>query len=171
MRRPFFSFLMFFLLFSCALLPKKAGIITWPEDINYIEAMCELDMVWANINYSGSMSLIMEYPDRLSIEAYSPFGDTIFFLNRFKDFFLLLMDGERIIEEKGFAERFKIDIRDFIEDLALKNAKEVSKKDGEINKGRYRVVYRLMGQNTICWEAEEGKICIKFIDAKFTREG
>lgn len=137
-----------------------------------MEAMCELDMAWMDMNYSGSMSLVMEYPDRLSIEAYSPFGDTVFFLNKYKNYFLLLTGEERITSEKGFQEKFNLNIRDFIDDLALKNVDTISSGnsgDLEVERDRYRIIYRLKNQNTICWEAREGRICIKFIEAKFTR--
>jgi len=172
MRRSFLWALCLFLLFSCALLQKITEKINWPEHIEYIEAICELDMAWMDMNYSGSMSLVMEYPDRLSIEAYSPFGDTVFFLNRYRNHFLLLTGEERITSEKGFQEKFNLNIRDFIDDLALKNVvhtKSENSEELEIKKDRYRIIYRLKNENTICWEAIEGKICIKFIEAKFTR--
>ncbi|MCX7966696.1 MAG: hypothetical protein N2596_08745 [Syntrophorhabdaceae bacterium] len=170
MKKLFLWFLALFI-FSCAFIPKIKEKITWPENIKYIEAMCELDMAWASLNYSGSMSLVMEYPDRLFIEAYSPFGDTVFFLDRYKDYFLLLTGDERITDEKDFEERFKINIKNFIEDLSLKGVRDMGRGEVELNRDGYKVIYGLKDKNTICWQAEEGSICIKFIEARFKKEG
>lgn len=167
----FLGLLSLFLLCSCALIQKKVEVIRWPEDINYMEAECELDMAWMDMKYSGSMSLVMEYPFRLSIEAYSPFGDTVFFLNRYKDYFLMLTGEERYTNEKAFESRFNINIKDFIDDLALKSIKGLPKGNNEVKKNDYKVIYRLDNEKKICWEGSEGRICIKFIEVKFTKEG
>ena len=159
-----------FFLYSCALFPKITKKISWPQDVDYMEAMCELNMAWMDMNYSGTMSLVMEYPDRLSIEVYSPFGDTVFFLNRYKEYFLLLTAEEKITNEMGFQRRFNLNLKDFIDDLALKGIKCIHREDCEIDKARYKVIYRLNGENTICWEAMEGKICIKFMEATFKKK-
>lgn len=159
-----------FLVFSCALLPKKATRIDWPEKIDYIEALCELNMSWKGMRYSGSMSLIMEYPDMVSIEVYSPLGDTIFFLNRYKDYFLLLTGEERFTKEKGFEDKFNIKIGDFIHDLAMRGLKNISMDRIELPRERYRVIYQLgSGRDTMCWEGIDGSICIRFLEARFSK--
>ena len=45
------------LLNACAMLPKKAARLAWPERIKYVAALCELDMSWKEMAYSGTMSL------------------------------------------------------------------------------------------------------------------
>jgi len=159
-----------FLISSCTFLYKKTAKISWPEKIDYIEGLCELDMSWKDMRYSGSMSLIMEYPDRISIEVYSPLGDTVFFLNRYKDYFLLLTGDERYTKEKGFEDKFNIKITDFIDDIAMKGLKDVRTDKIELQKHSYKVIYRLGDANTICWEGIEGSICIRFLEARFAKE-
>lgn len=170
MKKIITLFCLIFLISACVLLPKKTAKIIWPEKINYIEGLCELDMSWKDMRYSGSMSLVMEYPDRISIEVYSPLGDTVFFLNRYKDYFLLLTGDERYTKEKGFEDKFNIKITDFIDDIAMKGMKGVSVEMVEIQRDGYKVVYRLGDANSICWEGIEGSICIRFLEARFTKE-
>ncbi|HOV91284.1 MAG TPA: hypothetical protein PKW07_11340 [Syntrophorhabdaceae bacterium] len=158
------------IVFSCALLPKKTARIHWPQKIDYIEALCEIDMNWKDMRYSGSMSLIMEYPDRISIEVYSPLGDTIFFLNKYKDYFLLLTGDERFTKEKGFEDKFNIKIIDFINDIAMRDFKDTSQEKIELVRDKHRVIYELgSDKNTICWKGDEGSICVRFIEASFKK--
>lgn len=171
--KKFFLVLSLIVFFSsCALLPKKTSIVKWPEKIDYIEALCELDMSWKDMRYSGSMSLIMDYPHRLFLEVYSPMGDTVFFLNRDRDYFLLLTGEERILQQKRFEEKFGININEFIDDLAMRGCKKEFSDKIYTQRERYKVFYQLdPDTNTICWEGIEGKICIKFLEAIFNREG
>lgn len=168
-KKVFLCLLCIFLLSSCALIPKRTKI-SWPNKINYLEAFCEMDLSWMDMKYSGSVSLIMDYPERLSIEAYSTFGDTVFFLNRYGDYFLLLFGDEKITKESEFEERFNINIKDFMEDLSLKNISEKN-REVEIKRERYTMVYNLEDENRICLIGNEGRICIKFLEVRFTKEG
>jgi mRNA-degrading endonuclease RelE of RelBE toxin-antitoxin system len=158
------------LLFSaCALFPHRGRHISWPEQIIHIEAMCELDMSWRGMKYNGSMSLTMNYPSRFQIEIYGPFGDTLMFLKKNNNDFLLATKEERFTDAHFFEDRFGIKLKDFIDDLAM-----MSKKDGAdkgnffVQRHGYRVIYKLDDhENAICWEGRDGKICIRFLEAKF----
>ena len=68
--------------FGLCLFPRSAAEISWPEKINYMEALCELDMAWKGMNYSGTMSLSLDYPDKVQLEVYGPFGDTLVYLRK-----------------------------------------------------------------------------------------
>lgn len=160
-----------FFLSACALFPHKVSHIRWPDNIEYLEALCELDMSWKNMKYSGSMSLIIEYPDKLHMEVYSPFGDTIVYLNRDRESFLSISEDERITEEKRFEEKFGIKLNDFIDDIVMKGYKNRMPGKSYIQRGYYRVIYTLSpDENKICWEGMDGRICMKFIEARFNRE-
>jgi hypothetical protein len=161
------------LLFSgCALLPRKAVEITWPEKIDYMEAMCELDLAWKDMNYAGSMSLTLEYPEKLLFQVYGPFGDTIVYLRKDGASFLLMAGGERFSDEAAFETRFDMSLKDFMDDIALRGPGGKGVVRGtSVKRDKYEVLYNLGGrENNICWKGNDGSICLKFLEARFSKE-
>jgi hypothetical protein len=167
------AFLMFisFLISACALIPKKTVKIIWPDNIQYIEALCELDMVWKNTKYSGSMSLKLEYPDKLVVDVYGPFGDTVIHLVKEGEKYLLVTKEGSTSEEAEFEQDFGIKLSEFIDDLVLKDCRRRETGNKYIQKRLYKVKYNLNngGDNSICWEMKDGNMCITFLEAKFER--
>lgn len=160
------------LLSACALFHHRGQRIAWPEQIRYIEAMCELDMSWRGTKHRGSMSLIMDYPSRFQMEIYGPFGDTVMLLKKDGDDFLLATKEERFIDPHFFEDRFGIKLREFIDDIAM-IAEKASAENRPVLVQRmdYRVIYKLQGnENTICWEGKDGSICMRFLEVKFDKE-
>ena len=157
------------LLSACTLFQPKGRRIIWPEKIRYIEAMCDLDMSWKDMKYNGSMSLIMNYPSGLRMEIYGPFGNTLMFLKKEKDDFLLVTKEERFTDASFFEERFGFKIQDFMDDIAtIAEKNNVDKGQLIIQREAYRVLYKFKNkENTICWESKEGSICVKFLEVKF----
>lgn len=148
---------------------KTSSGIVWPETIRYMEALCDLDMVWRDMKYDGQMSVSLDYPDRINLQVYGPFNNTIFFLSKDRDGFLLIADGERLTSEKEFEDRFGINLWELMDDLAMKG-----KKAGDvfIERANYKVIYRLGGEDdSICLYGREGRICLNFLEARFDREG
>ncbi len=82
------------LLSACALFQLRERASLRPEQITYMEAMCDLDMSWRGIRYSGSMSLIVNYPSQIRMEIYGPFGNTLMFLKKDGDDFILATKEE-----------------------------------------------------------------------------
>jgi hypothetical protein len=159
------------LLPSCALFPRRAAEINWPEKIDYMQALCELDMAWKGMNYSGSMSLSLDYPDKLQFEIYGPVGNTIVYLKKDGDRFLLVAGDEKFSDENAFEEKFDITLRNFLDDVTLRTKLENSADSLYAVRERYRVSYNLSDQNNkICWEGAEGRICIRFFEARFNKE-
>lgn len=160
-----------FLISACALIPRKTVQIAWPDNIQYIEAFCELDMSWKDTKYSGSMSLILEYPDKLIIDVYGPFGDTVIHLKKEGEKFLLVTKEGLTSEESEFEQDFGIKLSEFIEDLAIKGYRKGETRDAFIQKNSYKVKYNLKGSggNNICWEIKDGNMCITFLEAKFEK--
>jgi hypothetical protein len=159
------------ILSSCALIPKKTVQIKWPENIQYIEALCELDMSWKDTKYSGSMSLKLEYPDKLMIDIFGPFGDTVFHLNKDKEKFLLVTKEGSTSSDAGFEQDFGIKLSDFIEDLAIKPCREGCVGNELIQRDNYKIKYNFDGSSdsSICWEIKDNSMCITFIEAKFEK--
>ena len=160
------------LLSACALFQPKGQRIFWPAQIRYMEAMCDLDMSWRGMKYRGSMSLIVSYPNLLQMEIYGTFGDTIMFLKKDGDDFLLATKEERFRDPRLFEDRFGIKLQEFMDDIAM-----ISKEDAVddshffVQRQGYRVLYTLKdNENTICWEGKDGTICVKFLEVKFTKE-
>jgi len=161
------------LIFSaCALIPKKTVQIKWPENIQYIEALCELDISLKDMKYSGPMSLKLEYPDMLMIDVFGPFGDTVVHINKNKDTFLLVTKEGSTSSEIGFEQDFGIKLSDFIEDLAFNPCRKGCAGNELIQRDNYKIKYNLEGSNdkSICWEIKDGSMCITFIETKFEKQ-
>ncbi|MEI6152677.1 MAG: hypothetical protein WCQ90_01155 [Deltaproteobacteria bacterium] len=161
----------FLLISACALIPRKTVQIAWPDNIQYIEALCELDMAWKNTKYSGSMSLKLEYPDKLVVDVYGPFGDTVIHLEKDGEKYLLATKEGSTSEEAEFEQDFGIKLSEFIDDLALKEYRNGVDGNKYIQKGRYKIKYDIdgSGDNSICWEMKDGNMCVIFLEAKFER--
>jgi hypothetical protein len=159
------------LISACALIPRKTVQIAWPDNIQYIEALCELDMSWKNTKYSGSMSLKLEYPDKLIIDVYGPFGDTVIHLEKDGEKYLLVTKEGSTSEEAEFEQDFGIKLSEFINDLVLKDYRRGETGNKHIQKRLYKVKYNLDsgGDNSICWEIKDGNMCITFLEIKFER--
>lgn len=160
------------LISACALIPRKTVQIAWPDNIQYIEALCELDMSWKNTKYSGSMSLKLEYPDKLIIDVYGPFGDTVIHLEKDGEKYLLVTKEGSTSEEAEFEQDFGIKLSEFIDDLVLKDYRRGETGGNKyIQKRLYKVKYDLDsgGDNSICWEIKDGNMCITFLEAKFEK--
>lgn len=171
MKRGIICLSLLFLLSACALFPRRTAEISWPEKITYMEAMCELDMAWQGTDYSGPMSLTVEYPGRLQFEVYGPFGDTVVYLKKEGGAFLLVAGNERYTDERYFEEKFGIELDQFMEDITFRGPGESRNPGTPVLRNGYRVLYDLQGTNgRICWEGEEGKICLKFLEARFSKE-
>jgi len=156
---------------SCAMIPKKTVRIDWPDNISYMAALCELDMSWRGMTYSGTMSLRVDYPDTLLVEVYGPFGNTVVYIKKDRDGFLLENQEVRDTEEGKFEKEFGIRLSDFIADITMKGIRGPDEKDPSVVQRRgYTVTYRLdNGENTICWRGTDGHICIEFLEVSFDR--
>ena len=136
-----------------------------------MEALAEIDVMLTSRQYTGDMSLKVDYPHMLSLEVYSPFGTTILSVDRSEDHFLMRTDNELITNENEFYRLFNIAIDDIIEDLTLKG---VIRTDGPVpykERAGYTVYYHLAeGASRICWKVQDGDFCIRFNDVSFSRE-
>jgi len=158
------------LLNACAMLPKKAVRLAWPERIKYVAALCELDMSWREMTYSGTMSLRVDYPDVLLVEVYGPFGNTAMYIKKDRNGFLLENQEVKETDEGKFEKEFGIQLSDFIDDITMNNTREpVGKGPSIVQRKGYTVTYRLDDENKVCWHGADGHICIEFIEASFEK--
>jgi len=155
---------------ACALFPHKVAI-TWPEKFDYIEALCELDMTWNDMAYSGTMSLKMEYPTRLYIEVYGPFGNTVLSIKKEDNHFLLLSKEDVITNEYEFEKKFGITVKELMDDISMRGEKKNLASDGTyIERDRYSVSYRFGREtNIVCWKGKPGVMCLTFLEAQFEK--
>jgi len=154
------------LLGSCASIQKKTKII-WPEKIDSVEAICNLQMSWRDFKYSGTMALKIKYPDTFYAEIYGPFGETNLMIDKKRGSFLFISRDETIKDEKVFNDLFGITLDDFIEDITLRHR---IKDSGKLtyNRKHYVVIYELDNNiDRICWKGIDGSICLDFIEADF----
>lgn len=156
---------------SCAMVPKRAIRIDWPDRIGYMAALCELDMSWREMTYSGTMSLQVDYPDNLLVEVYGPFGNTIMYIRKDRNGFLLENQEIKDADEGKFEKEFGIRLSDFIEDIAMKDVRRpVDKGSLVVQRKGYAVTYRLDNdENVVCWHGADGHICIEFLEVSFER--
>lgn len=161
----------FILLSSCTLFPRKTHI-TWPDKIEYMEAICDIDMSWRDMKYSGSMSLKMKYPDRLQIEIYGPFGETVVYLVKNTDKFSFISSDEKFNDEKVFEERFGIKLQELIDDISAINYRRNGQEGIYFKRENYVVIYRFDNdENSICWKGKDGSICMRFLEVVFDEKG
>lgn len=160
-----------FLFLACSHMGKRPVSISWPEHFDYLEALCEIDVMLKTQRYSGDMSLKVLYPNRLFLEVYGPFGNTILSVDRSEEHFVMRTDDEELTDENEFYRLFRIRIGDIIEDITSKGPFDT--RDGITFKQRseYQVYYHLNGgDDRICWKVHEGDFCIKFLEVSFARE-
>ena len=96
-----------------------------------MEAVCEINISWNNMQYSGDMSLKLDYPEMLLMEVYGPFGDTVFSIEKNRGSFLLRAGNDKITDEKQFFDIFKMTIDDFMNDISMKGNRQQD-TDGHI---------------------------------------
>jgi len=160
-----------FLFLACTHMGKRPLPITWPGEFDYLEALCELDVMLKTRQYTGDMSLRAVYPDRLFLEVYGPFGNTVLTVDRSRDHFVMKTADEELTDENDFYRLFRVRITDIIEDLTLKGP--LSGEDGHLVRERpeYRVSYYLNEtENRICWRLSEGDLCMTFLEVSFSPE-
>ncbi len=161
-----------FLLLACSHVARRPASVSWPENFDYLTALCEIDVMLKTRQYTGDMSLRVVYPDRLFLEVYGPFGNTVLSVDRSSEHFSMKTADEDIADENEFYRLFRIRIGDIIEDLTLKGPLQ-SSSDGILVRERpeYTVHYYLDdNQSRICWKVSEGDLCIKFLEVNFSRE-
>jgi hypothetical protein len=157
---------------SCALISHKTpSHIQWPTDINYIEAVCEINITWNTVQYSGDMSLKLDYPEVLFLEVYGPFGDTVFSIKKDKGYFSLRVGNDKFTDEKQFYDVFQMKIDDFINDISMKGDRQLGNNNTfYIQRERYGVTYALNnGENRMCWVSQKKTMCIRFLEANFDK--
>jgi len=154
---------------ACALFPHKISI-TWPETIEYVEALCELDMTWHDMTYSGTMSLKMDYPHMLFLEVYGPFGNTILSIKKERNMFHLVTSEETITSEQAFEKRFGITVGELMDDIAMRGEKRpMDNGHAYIERHYYRVIYN-RDKNSICWRGIPGVMCLSFLEVSFYKQ-
>ncbi|MHB8108484.1 MAG: hypothetical protein ACYDHW_00455 [Syntrophorhabdaceae bacterium] len=161
-----------FLFLACTHMGKRPVTITWPENIQYMTALSEIDVMLKDNRYTGDMSLKVFYPHDIYLEVYSPFGTTILSVSRSEDHFSMRTDDQELTDENEFYRLFHVRVDDVIEDLTLHGQIETGENGFAIKqRPDYTVHYYLDNvQNKICWNVYEGKFCMTFIDVNFSRE-
>ena len=156
------------LLAGCAGLQKRADL-PWPASVTSIETEGDIEMAWKDAKFSGSMALKMEYPDTLTLEVYGAFGQTLVFLNKHGSEFLFVAGDEKITSENVFHQRIGIDVKHFMDDIAMRGDKVDTPGGAYIARDDYRVTYGhdKRGRRMIRWEGKEGRIWLTLADETF----
>lgn len=157
---------------ACSHIYKKTVLIAWPEDFDYVEAFCEIELRFEDQQYSGEMSLKVEYPGSIFIEVYGPFGNTVLSVARSGDRFVMHAENKELTNEDDFFRFFHIRIDDIIEDLTFKGTLTGSGSVMRKERGNYTVTYYTGDdENRICWRGQKGDFCVKFLEANFSKGG
>ena len=149
--------------------PQKA-VIEWPDTVEYLEASGDLEMSWGKLNFSGSVTLQMDYPTLFVLDIYGMFGQTIAYVKKERANFLLVAGDEKTTDERAFEERYGLRIEDFMDDLAMKGEKRQLNGSTIIERPRYRVIYGQdrRGRREITWEGPDGTMRLLFTQVSFT---
>ena len=170
MKRAWLYFLGLVFLSACATIPQKPAI-EWPETVEYIEASGDLTMSWRNLDFSGSVSLRMDYPSVFVLEIYGMFGQTIAYVKKEHENFLLVAGDEKSTDKRAFEQRYGLRIEDFMDDVAMRGEKERVNGSITITRPNYRVIYDedRKGRRKMTWEGPDGKMQLLFTQVSFTR--
>ncbi|OPY71061.1 MAG: hypothetical protein A4E57_00062 [Syntrophorhabdaceae bacterium PtaU1.Bin034] len=171
MKRLSLLFLLF-LVAGCALIQKKAEIVQWPSDVAFLEGEGDIDTAWKKERFSGSFVIRMEYPDILLLEVFGPFGQTLVYVSKEADRFLLVAGEEKTTDEALFRKTYGFSVQQFIDDLALKGQTNETPEGSVAERRGYKVIYSQdnRGRRKMCWQGAEGRICLTFSDISFVRQ-
>lgn len=165
--------LVFVLLASCAVVPRRVEILQWPVEIENVSGEGNLDLRWEGEKLSGSFALRMRYPDSLLLEVYgSPFGQTVVHLEKEGGAFLLIAGDEKTTNEALLTERYAFGVRQLVDGLAMKGERQEMPGGGlSIRHDDYLVVYGQdrRGRRTVCWERGSARLCLTFTDLSYDR--
>ena len=157
------------LLSGCALFPHRVEVLQWPTDVPSLQGEGDLDMAWKKERFSGPFAIKMTYPDMLDLEVFGPFGQTLLYVKKEGDRFLLATGEEKITDEAIFEERYGFRPEQLMDDLAMRGQKRETPAGLVAERGQYRVLYGQdrQGRRKICWEGREGSICLSFSEIGF----
>lgn len=152
--------LLLLVLCSCSLATRQSLPVQWPSLVEHIKAVCELEMDWDGNRYSGSMTLAMTYPERLRIEVYGPFGETLLYVDKDGKQFRFRSGRDEITDQGEFESRLGLKISVVMNDLALRSQTDEGslKFSSDVREGGA----------TMCWEGVRGKICMRFLEVDFS---
>jgi hypothetical protein len=169
-KRVSIYFLGLVFLSACASIPQKSAI-EWPDTVEYIEASGDLAMSWRNLDFSGSVSVQMDYPTLFVLEIYGMFGQTIAYVKKEREEFLLVAGDEKSTDKRAFEERLGLRLDAFMDDVAMKGEKEQVNGSTIITRPNYRVIYGQdrKGRRKMTWEGPDGRMELLFTQASFTR--
>ncbi len=146
---------------SCALIAPQPLSVQWPSKVEFMKALCDLDMDWDGTRHSGSMTLAMAYPDTFRLEVYGPFGETALFVEKDGERFLFRSGAEEITDQGEFESRLGLKIRTVMADLALRP------RDADEGGLTFSSDVR-EGGDRMCWEGGRGRICMRFLEVDFS---
>lgn len=157
---------------GCALVPTKVDVLKWPPDVTFVEGEGDLDIVWGKEKHSGSFLVRMEYPDVLLLEVYGPFGQTLVYLKKEADKFLLVTGEERTTDETLLQDKYGFGVRQLMDSLAMKGPIQEGDQGLVIQHQDYRVVYGQdrRGRRTIRLENRDGRIRLAFAGISFVKQ-
>ena len=169
MKSIWICFLCFAFLTACASITKKS-IVEWPDRVQYVEASGDLSMSWRKIDFSGSVTLQMNYPTLFVLEIYGMFGQTLAYVKNEGGNFLLMAGDEKTTDRREFEERYGLRLEDFMDDLAMKGEKKQANGSTIIERPNYRVIYDKdrQGRRKITWEGPDGRMRLLFTQASFS---
>jgi hypothetical protein len=171
-KRVWIYFLFFAFLSACASISTKVPI-EWPDVVEYIEASGHLTMSWRKMDFSGSVTLQMDYPNLFVLEVYGMFGQTIAYVKKEHQNFLLVAGDEKTTDKRAFEERYGLRLEDFMGDLAMKGEKKQLNGSTIIERPNYRVIYDQdrKGRRMMTWEGPDGTMRLLFTQVSFSPGG
>jgi hypothetical protein len=154
---------------TCALIPKRIELLPWPGKVTSMEGEGDLDIAWRKEKYSGAFAVKMSYPDHVVFEVYGPFGQTLVYVKKAPNEFLVIAGDEKSTDEGLLTQRFGLRARDLIDDLAMRGQRKEAPEGITIERANYRVEYTQArkGRRVICWKGTDGRICLTFGEIQF----
>ncbi len=160
MKKNLFLILLSLLSFSCS---SAAYRFSWPETAQTVRAYCELDISSRLFSFSGYATLRMD-PSQFYAEILDSFSTTLMILKKEGDKTTLVSADEMISEAFG---TLLFPFEDVIEDIRKAQFYLTKGERVSLDKKYYRVTYDPTKRKpSICWNREDGSMCITFLDVQ-----
>ncbi|MGD0229065.1 MAG: hypothetical protein ABSC19_01745 [Syntrophorhabdales bacterium] len=157
------------LLVACALPQKRGENLPWPSGVTSLKGEGDLDMTWGKKHFSGPFVAQVEYPNRLLVEVYGPFGQTLVYVKKEAGRFVLIAGDERTTDETLFEQKYGFRVEQFMDDLLVRGQRQETPEGFVTEHASYLVRYGhdRQGRRKICWQGRNGSICLAFDEMNF----
>ncbi|MCX7856479.1 MAG: hypothetical protein N2513_00630 [Deltaproteobacteria bacterium] len=153
--------LVLYLSVSCSL---KTQPVFWPKDAKNLLAYCELDTFFRGSYFTGFVNLRIFYPD-FHAQISGPLGNTMMIMKKEGSVLTIINEEGQPLQQFDMVFPFSLD--EVIYDVYVASTYFSKETKAVVRRGDYTVKYEIWKKKyKICWENENGYMCLFFLDVK-----